>query len=306
MKFKNNRNLKHKKAKLTLFDVINYILVLSIGFITLYPFINTIAIALNDGLDTTRGGIVFFPRKFTWDNIMVVMSNDRIISAYGITLARTVIGTFASVLITGMFAYGLSKSHLIGRKFYMMICLFTMYFSGGMIPSYLLIKNLNLINSFWVYIIPGLISIWNTILMITYFKGIPTELEEAAKIDGARDFLIFFKIIIPLSKPIFAVIALYNAVGQWNNWFDAYLYITKSNLKPLQSVLIDIINATSVSEMLPSTASFIAHNLNSMNNITSKSVTAATMLATVGPIIFIYPFIQKYFVKGIMIGSVKA
>lgn len=141
--------------------------------------------------------------------------------------------------------------------------------------------------------------------MLTFFRGLPKELEESARIDGARDFTIFFRVILPISKPILAVIALYLAVGQWNNWYDAYLYVTEQQLKPLQYVLIDIINSSKVTEMLPETASSVANNLVSMQSITSKSLTAATMLVTIGPIIFIYPFIQKYFVKGVMIGSIK-
>jgi len=293
------------KKRIDAFNIINYLFLVIIGFITIFPFINTLALAFNDGLDSIRGGIFMLPRRFTWDNVLVVATNDKMYNALFITIARTVIGTILSLLLTSLFSYAMSKSYLVGRKFYMGFCLVTMYFGGGLIPTYLLVRSLHLVNNFLVYIIPGLVSVWNMILMVTYFKGIPAEIEESAKIDGARDFTIFFSIILHISKPILAVIALYNAVGQWNSWFDTYLYVTVQNLKPLQYVLIDIINASSVSEMLPSTASFIAHNLSSVNNITSKSVTAATMLFTVGPIIFVYPFVQKYFVKGVMIGSVK-
>lgn len=297
--------IKAKRQKLQAFDVINVILMLIVGVITLYPFLNTIAIALNDGKDAMLGGITIWPRKFIWDNLMVILNNEKIYNGFAITVARTIIGTVLGLIVTSMFSYALSKPNLVFQKLYMTLAVITMYFSGGTIPTYILMQNLHLTNNFWVYILPALISTWNVILMLTFFRGLPKELEESARIDGARDFTIFFKVIIPISKPILAVIALYLAVGQWNNWYDAYLYVTEQELKPLQYVLIDIINSSKVTEMLPETASGVANNLVSMQSITSKSLTAATMLVTIGPIIFIYPFIQKYFVKGVMIGSIK-
>lgn len=297
--------VKPKHQKFQAFEAVNVILMLLIGAITLYPFLNTIAIALNDGKDAMLGGITIWPRKFTWDNLTVILNNEKIYKGLAITVARTVIGTVLGLIVTSMFSNALSKPNLVFQKLYMTLAVITMYFSGGTIPTYILMQNLHLTNNFWVYIFPALISAWNVILMLTFFRGLPKELEESARIDGARDFTIFFKVILPISKPILAVIALYLAVGQWNNWYDAYLYVTEQELKPLQYVLIDIINSSKVTEMLPETASGVANNLVSMQSITSKSLTAATMLVTIGPIIFIYPFIQKYFVKGVMIGSIK-
>lgn len=294
-----------KTKKLQPFDVVIYLFMIMAGIITLYPFLNTIALALNDGKDAMRGGITILPRKFTWDNVIVILNNKKIYSGFGITVARTLLGTILGLVVTSMFSYALSKPRLIFGKFYMTVAVITMYFGGGTIPVYLLMQSLHLTNNFLVYILPALISTWNVILMLTFFRGIPRELEESARIDGAREFTVFFRIILPVSKPIMAVISLYLAIGQWNSWYDAYLYITDRRLKPLQYVLIDIINSSKVTEMLPESASSVANNILSMQTITSKSLTAATMLFTVGPIIFVYPFIQKYFVQGVMIGSIK-
>jgi len=180
-----------------------------------------------------------------------------------------------------------------------------MYFGGGIIPNFILMKSLHLTNNFLVYILPWSINVFNMIIMIAFFKGIPVELEESAKIDGAGEFRIFFSIIVHVSMPIIAVIALFNAVGQWNSWFDAYLYVTDRKLYPLQNILMDIINANNIGEMLPQSQSAAANVISNLNKITTKSITAATMMVTIGPIILVYPFLQRYFVKGVMIGSVK-
>lgn len=285
-------------------DALIYISLLLLAAATLYPFLNSLAISLNDADNTALGGVTVFPRKFTIENFKVIFSNDTLYRAYIITILRTVIGATLSVLATAMFAFGMSKSHLKGRKVYMTMSIFTMYFSGGLIPFYLLIKTLHLTNNFLVYIIPGLISVYNMIIMVTYFKGIPEAIEESAKIDGAGLFLIFFKIILPVSTPIIATIALFNGVAQWNAWFDAAIFITDQRLKPVQSILVSIINSSRFQEAL-ARAGAAAEALGRMNKINSRSLTMATMVTAVLPIVMVYPFLQKYFIKGIMIGSVK-
>lgn len=294
-----------RMKKLEIFDIVIYILLAVTAVVTLYPFLNTLAISLNNGGDTMKGGVTIFPRKFTLDNFKVVFQNQRVITAFVLTVSKTVIGTITTVFCTGLFAYGLSKKYLKGRKVYMTLCLITMYFSGGLIPSYILMQKLHLTNNFLVYIIPGLINVWNMIMMMAFFKGIPEEIEESAKIDGAGDYRIFFSIIIPVSIPVIAVMCLYNAVGQWNSWFDAYMYISDIKLYPLQLILRDIINASTISDMLPGAQSAAARTLQNISQVSSRSLTAATMMVTIGPIVFFYPFVQKYFVKGVMIGSVK-
>lgn len=275
-----------------------------IAFLTLFPFINTLAISFNKAYDTARGNLFFFPREFTLENYKVIFAFPDLFNSSVITVARTVIGSFVSLLITGMFAFGLSKANLKGRKFYMTLSIITMYFSGGLIPYYLLIRKLDLIDNFLVYIIPYAVGVFNMIIMRTYFKSIPDAMEESAKIDGAGMFTVFFKIIVPLSGPIIATMILFNAVFQWNNWFDANIFINKSELKPLQSVLIKIIASTRTDEAIQS-AGPAASILQAQKVVNIRSITASTMILTIVPIVMVYPFVQRYFVKGVMIGAVK-
>jgi putative aldouronate transport system permease protein len=280
-----------------LFDTANIIIMVLLSFVTLYPFYNILITSLNDPIDAARGGITFFPRIFSIDNYKVVFQDKVIFSAFIVTILRTLIGTATAVIFTAAFAYGISKSNLLGRSFIIAMTILTMYFGGGLIPYYLLIaKYLHLKNNFLVYIIPNLFSAFNAMIMLTFFKGIPKEMEESAKMDGANDLKIFIKLIIPVSKPVLATIALYNGVFHWNSWFDAMLF-GGSHLKTLQQILIQIINSNS-------NVSITAGNLG-FKQVTAESVKLATMVITTLPIVFSYPFLQKYFVKGIMIGSVK-
>lgn len=291
-----------------LFDVINVIIMIFIIFITLYPFLNALAISLNDADDTVRGGITFYPRVFTLQNYKMVFTNPLIYNAYGITIARTAIGTITGLLFTAMLAFGLSHKHLKGRKFYTVLCIITMFFNGGLMPTYFLIRSLGLMNNFLVYIIPSLVSVWNMMLMRTYFQGIPDALEESARIDGANYFTVFFRIILPISKPIVATIALFIAVGHWNAWFDASIYITKQSLKPVQNVLLSIISEAKFAESIAKTTSAAGADMSNIakgRKVNVRSITMATMIVTVLPIIMVYPFVQRYFIEGIMIGSLK-
>jgi putative aldouronate transport system permease protein len=293
-----------------IFDTANIILMLIILVAVLYPFFNSVAISLNDANDTTRGGLTIFPRVFTLRNYQLIFTNAKIYTAYLVTIGRTVIGTVSALFFTSLLAYGLAHTNLKGRTFYIILCIIPMYFSGGLIPSYFLIRSMKLINSFWVYIIPGLVGIWNMLLMKTYFQGIPISLEESARIDGANYLKIFFKIILPISTPIIATIALFIGVGQWNSWFDSYIYITKQNLKPMQSVLLSIISEAKFAESLAQSASTAGGAINASNigktaKVNVRSISMATMFVTILPIIMVYPFLQRYFVKGIMIGSIK-
>lgn len=285
-------------------DTVIHVLLIFLAILTLYPFLNCLALSLNDANDTARGGVSIIPRVLSFENYKIIAKNPTLYHAYFITILRTIIGTATSVIATAMFSYGMSKPYLKGRKFYMTLCVITMYFGGGLIPFYLLIKNLHLTNNFLVYIIPNLVSVWNMIIMMTYFRGLPEALEESAKIDGARSFTIFFKIILPISSPIIATIALFNGVFHWNAWFDAAIFITKQELKPVQSILVSIIDSSRFLEEIAKAGS-AATMLGRTNKINARSITMATMITTVIPIILVYPFLQRYFIKGIMIGSIK-
>ena len=227
--------------------------------------------------------------------------------AYGITFARTFVGAAAGLVITGALAFGLSRKNLAGRKFYTFFCLIPMYFGGGLIPTYFLIRNLGLTNTFWVYIIPNLVNIWNMILMRSYFQSVPDALEESARIDGANYITIFFKIYWPVSTPIIATIALYFGVFHWNDWFMPNIYVTNQDLKPMTSVLLSIVSEASFAEKMAQTGANAAAigNAAKGKETNVRSITMATMITSILPIVIIYPFLQRFFLKGIMIGSIK-
>lgn len=293
--------MKKKIRKIKVFDVINVIVMVFICFLMIYPIWYVIVNSFSQGTEVLKGGIYWWPRAFCLENYEAVFKNKEIFTSFGITVLKTVVGTVTSVLFTAMVAYGLSKTYLIGRRFFMVFGIITMFFSGGLIPYFLLIKNLGMLDSFWVYIIPSLFSFYNAIIFMTFFRNIPTELEESAKIDGANDFVIFARIILPVSMPVIATIALFNGVGQWNDYFTGVIYITNEQwLIPIQTFLYKIISESSSSRIV---ANMPASVRNSM--VTSTTVKYATMVVTTFPIVCVYPFLQKYFVQGIMIGSVK-
>ena len=200
------------------FDWFNVLLMITLCIFTLYPFFNILVTSLNDPTDAARGGITLWPRVFSIENYRMVFQDDQMIRAFIVTIGRTIVGTAAAVLFTAAFAYGVSKNELMGRRFFIMLAIVTMYFSGGIIPYYLVVaKYLHMKNHYLVYIIPNLFSVFNAIIMLTFFRGLPREIEESAKIDGANDLIIFFKLIMPVSKPVLATVALYNAVAHWNS-----------------------------------------------------------------------------------------
>jgi putative aldouronate transport system permease protein len=287
----------HRTPGEKLFDACNVLVLALVAFATLYPFWNILITSFNDPIDAARGGVTFWPRSWSLENYKMVFRDESIMHAFFVTVARTLAGTACAVLFTSAFAYGVSKPDLLGRRLFLMMAIVTMYFSGGLIPDYLLIaKYLNLKGSFLVYIFPTLFNVFNAIIILTFFRGLPKEMEESAKVDGANDLIIFFRLVLPVSKPVLATVALFNAVFHWNAWFDAMLY-GGPDLRTLQQILMQIISSNS-------NVSLIASNLG-MKTVTAESVKLATMVITTLPIVFSYPFLQKYFVKGIMIGSVK-
>lgn len=294
-----------KMKRKGLFDYVNIILMLVIGFITVYPFYLVLIISLNEPFDASTGGIYLFPRIFSIVNYQYVFSSRELIWSFLITILRTVIGTLTSVFFTAAFSYGISKRNLIGRKTIIILMTITLYFSGGLIPQYLLYKYLGLIGNFLVLIIPCMFSFYNAILIMSFMKTIPSDIEESAKLDGANDMLIFVKIIIPVSAPVLATIALFNGVFHWNSWFDAMLFGGKK-LQTVQGFLAQIIQSAQLDlNDLNATSSIRKQIKDQLSQPTGESIKLATMVITTLPIVFIYPFLQKYFVKGIMIGSLK-
>lgn len=269
-------------------------------FLALYPVWYTIVVSFNDSEDTLRGGVYFFPRKFTLESYKTVFQDKSIVKAFGITILRTLIGTVASVLFTAMVGYAFSKKHIWGNKVYMIIGTVTMFFGGGLIPTFIMYKNIGLYDNFLVYVVPSLFNFYNMIIFMSFFRELPVGLEESAKLDGANDMLIFVSIILPLSMPVLATIALFNGVWQWNDYFTGVMYINNSDLQPIQTFLYRIIASASASKAVVSLPAGI-----SAQQVSSQSVRLATMVVTTMPIVCVYPFLQKYFVKGMLVGSIK-
>ncbi|WP_052377993.1 carbohydrate ABC transporter permease [Robinsoniella sp. KNHs210] len=301
---KNTRALRRSKKGRDeiILDVVKAIVLLLVVIVTVYPFWNIFVISINDATDAIRGKLYFWPRQFSLASYAEIFRRSEFISSIKVSVGRTLIGTPVAVLCTSMLAYVLSRKDLIWKKGITMMFIFTMYFGGGLVPYYMVLKNIHLLDNFMVFIFPNIISVYNMILVRSYIESMPDEIFESSKLDGANDLTIFFKMVLPLSKPIIMTIGLFVAVMQWNSWFDAYLYTSSQSLKPMQSILVEILNqyqtGTSVSDQMSKAASG--------NSVTPDSIRmAATMVATI-PIMLVYPLVQKYFVKGIMLGAVKS
>ncbi|OTN76804.1 hypothetical protein A5886_001883 [Enterococcus sp. 8G7_MSG3316] len=280
-----------------IFNVVNVIFMIFFLAVIALPLWNIVALSFNDATDAARGGIYFWPRQFSLESYYTVFEDSAIYRAFVISVAKTLIGVLLHTALTAMVAYGMSRRNLIGRKLYMNMGILTMFVSGGMIPTFLLFKQLGLLNNFWVYIIPVLFSFYDMVILMNFFRSIPYSLEESAMMDGANPFTIFVKIILPLSLPVLATIALFHGVFQWNDYMTANIYVDDRTLYPLQMLLFRI-----VSENL---SPAVATGTNVVRNTTSQSLQLATMVVTTVPVVVIYPFLQKYFIQGMTLGSVK-
>ena len=280
------------------FDYVLIVVFILIIIATVYPFLNVLAISLNDPIDTMRNVNFIIPRKFTLSNYTYVFTENNLLQPFMMSVARTLIGAAAGVICTAMIGYVLSRKDFYFNKPFTIIFVITMYVSGGMVPEYLLLtRTLKMGNSFSIYILPGLIWVYNVILVRSFIEGLPNALQEAAMLDGANDFKIWYKIILPLCKPVLATVALFVAVGQWNSFMDTYLYARE--LPTLQYVLYEIMEKASI-EIDPHGDTEAAKNAVSPLSVRM----AITIIATV-PILIVYPFLQKYFVGGMTIGAVK-
>ncbi|RCX22649.1 carbohydrate ABC transporter membrane protein 2 (CUT1 family) [Fontibacillus phaseoli] len=286
-----------------IFDICNVILMTVILIITLYPFLNVLAISLNDSTDTVRGGIYIWPREFTLENYKTIFGYTGLLQGFKITMFRTVAGTILGLISASMLAYTLSRPDFKSRKFVSTFLALTMYFSGGLVPTYMLMRHLDLIGTFWIYILPGLVSAFNVFIIRSFIDGLPYALQESAKLDGANDFKIYYKIILPLCKPVLATIALFLAVGQWNSWFDTYLYNgNKPDLTTLQYELMKVLASTNQGASMAN-----ANDLaNQMAQVSPESIKMAITIVVTVPILIVYPFLQRYFVSGMTLGAVKA
>lgn len=281
-----------------LFNFCNAVFILFFIALIIFPLWNIVVLSFNDGYDAMKGGIYLWPREFSLENYKTILRDPTIYRAFAVTTAKTVVGVVGHLFITGIAAYAMSKDELVGRKIFIKMGIITMYFSGGMIPTFLVVKSLGLTNTFWVYIIPVLFSFYDMVIIMNFFRGLPIALEESAKIDGASFFQIFLKIILPLSLPVLATIALFHGVYQWNDFFTAKLYVTDKSLYPIQYYLYQILTqASAVSNA--SAGVYIS------KAFTTQSLQQATMVITTLPIMLVYPFLQKYFISGMMVGGVK-
>ncbi|MBD0379801.1 carbohydrate ABC transporter permease [Paenibacillus sedimenti] len=277
-----------------------YVLLLFFSLLTLYPFWHVLMYAFSDPKQSIGGGLFLWPKGFSLLSFQMLLESDGIFQAYRNSLFRLIIGTSINVVLTATLAYPLANKRFVGRMQLTLFIFFTMLFQGGMIPSYLLVKSLGLINTPWALILPGAISAWNFFIMKNYFQSISPEIEESANLDGSTPLRTLFSIIIPISKPVIAAVALFYAVGHWNAYFDAVLYINSPSKQVLQVFLKGML-ATSSLQQLGGTESFQS----GIASVTEESIKMATVVISVLPMLIIYPFIQKYYVKGIMIGSVK-
>ena len=296
---------RHKKITRTpgewVLDIVKVVFLAFVVVVTVYPFWNIFIISINDATDAIRGGLYFLPRKLSLSSYAEILGRSTFLASIKVSVGRTLIGTPIAVLVTAMLAYPLSRKDLVGRKFWNLLFVFTMYFGGGLVPYYMVLKGIHMLNTFWVFIFPMMMSVYNMILIRSYIESMPDSLFEAAKIDGANDLVVFVKMVIPLSKPILMTVALFVAINQWNSWFDAYLYTSDQALKPMQSILVEILNQYQTG----ASTSQAMSNAKAGVTVTPDSIRmAATMVAPL-PIIMVYPFVQKYFVKGIMLGAVK-
>ncbi|MDO5143967.1 MAG: carbohydrate ABC transporter permease [bacterium] len=292
MELKMNQSSSEK-----VFNIVNFILISVITAIIIFPLWNIICISFSSSRAIAEGKTLFWPTEFSLENYQGVFADSTIWSAFMISVLRTVIGVVLHTFFCAMMAFAMSKRNLIGRNFYSAIGLITMFFSGGMIPTYLVIKQLGLLNSFWVYVIPHLLGYYDIVILMNFFRQLPDSLEEAAKVDGAGDWRVFLQIALPLSLPAISTIALYQGVFQWNDFMSAKLYVTKQALYPLQMKLYLLLTQ--------STAVSLQNAGTDVGLTSSRGLNMATVIIATVPIVLIYPFLQKYFISGMMVGAVK-
>ena len=285
--------------KFGLFDIFNYALMILLGILFIYPFWQVVVVSLSNATGANTLGPKLVPVGFNLDSYKEVFSNNLVYVSYFNTLRRTLIGTGLTIVVTYLGAYVLSKKNLPFRNFFTLMILFTMFFSGGLIPHYLLVQSLGLIDSYWSLVLPTLTSAWYIIIMRNFISQIPDTLEEAAAMDGAKPIRIAFQIVLPICKPIIAVVALWSAVYHWNAWFDAMIYVPSRMNVVLQLMLRKI--------LIDQSPDYLSSSMLMQTTVTTapETVKAATIIVSILPILAAYPFLQKYFIKGIMIGSLK-
>lgn len=286
-------------TKKTAFDYIVIVIMLAVCFICLYPMWYIIVNSFAAPEAASRGASAWWPSAFSLDAYKVVFQNENILSGFRVTILRTVVATVAHVLFTSMIAYAMSRPGLIGKKIYMKIAMITMFFNGGLIPNFILMIKLHLYNTFWVYILPGMFTFYNMVIFMSFFKTIPEDLVESARLDGASEFRIYWNIILPNAKPVIATIGLFTAVYHWNDYYQGIVYVKDRALEPLQTILYKLLAETSMTTQQQQAMLALG------GETSSATVKFAAMVVGALPIICLYPFIQKHLVKGVMLGAIK-
>ena len=287
---------KKRSAEDLAVDIVVWILLLIIFFITAYPFWYVIVASFSDGYDFMRGGVYLWPRVFTLDNYKNLLSQDIWTNAFLVSFARTIVGTFLTVCMTCLISYTLSRKELMFGKVYRFLVVFAMYVSGGLIPYYIVLRNLHLINTFWVYVIPSMLNLFFIIVGMNFFGSIPISVIESAKLDGASELKVLIRIVLPVSTPFIATLALFSAVNQWNSWLDSAYYVSSESLRTAAYRMLAEINQSTGSSVTGGTIK---------TQSTTLTTQATAMVTSMLPIMCVYPFLQKYFVQGMMIGAVK-
>jgi putative aldouronate transport system permease protein len=286
----------HRSRGQRVFQGVNAFILAGVVIVTLYPFANIVARSLSDENAIRSGQVNLIPRGFTIKTYAYVISDAMFWTNYRNTVVYTVVATLIAMFVTTTYAYVLSKKHLKGRKFLIGIAIFTMFFSGGLIPNYVLITTLGLEDSIWAIVLPNAVNVFNLLIMKAFFENLPVELEEAAAIDGMSTYGILLRIVMPLSKAVIATMVLFYAVAFWNSWFSAFLYMSQSELFPVTVYLRNLLAGAT-------TASSVGADATDMT--VAANIKSVTMVLTILPIIAVYPFVQRYFVSGVMIGAVK-
>lgn len=292
--------MKHTKGE-KIFQAVNVVFMLLLCVIMIFPYLNQLAISLNDGMDAMMGGIGIWPRKFTWANYQAVFSSKSMLTGAYISVSKVLLGTLLGLAVLFTSAYGITRSNLPYRRGLTLFLMIPAYVSAGVIPTYITYRYLGLINNYLVYILPGCFSFYNMVILRSFLQELPVSIEESAKLDGANDIQIMYKIALPLSKPVMATIALWLSVGLWNGWMDTLLYITDRSLYTLTYIMMQLIKESSLAQQMAQEAG----NVSEASKPTPDTVKAATLIVTTLPIIMVYPFLQKYFIKGVTLGAVK-
>lgn len=289
-----------------IFGVFNILFMILLCIVTLYPYLNQLAVSFNDAQDTVFGGISVFPRKFTWENYKTVFTNSGFNTSLIISVLRVLVGTVLGLVVITGAAYAMTRKDLPARNVFISLLIVPTFISGGLIPVYILYRYLHLMNNFFVYIFPVAFSFYYMIIIRTYLQSIPSSLEESAVIDGANEVQILFRIMLPLSMPVIATVALWLGVSHWNDWTTSLYFVTKKNLYTLQYIMYKVVKeAELVNEMAIQQAMTSPGGNVQPVKVTPESVKATTIIVATLPIVMLYPFLQKYFIKGVMIGAIK-